>query len=195
MQIETLALLELRDTPSAYNALDAMVKVAPIELVRVVTVNPGKTLVIVTGDVASVESALDAGVRQVGTSLMDSFLLPYVHPEVVAALRIVPRGETVTPDSLGLFDAATVASGIEAADRAVKTADLRILSLRFDDSMGGRCAVYLSGLLNEVQAGMDEVREYLVSKDQLVREVIIPNPHPDMIRAFTASGTSQQGGS
>ena len=56
-----LGLLELESIAAGIEVGDAMAKRAPVELLRAGTVHPGKYLVLVGGDVADVEEALEAG--------------------------------------------------------------------------------------------------------------------------------------
>ena len=60
-----LALLEFSSIAAGIEAADAMVKRAPIGVIRAGTVQPGKYLVLIGGEVADVEESLAAG-REVG---------------------------------------------------------------------------------------------------------------------------------
>src|SRR5204862_5282683 len=99
---------------------DAMVKRAPVEMLRAGTVHPGRYLLLVTGGVADVEESFRAGLEVGQTALLDSVLLPNVHPSVVSALRGERRAGI--GDALGIVETATVAAAIEAADAGMKGA-------------------------------------------------------------------------
>ena len=86
-----LGLLELESIAAGIEVGDAMAKRAPIELIRAGTVHPGKFLVLVGGDVADVEEALDAGRELGGLSVRDVTFLPNIHPDVVDGLRGMRR--------------------------------------------------------------------------------------------------------
>ena len=64
-----LALIEFSSIATGIQAADAMAKRAPIDLLRSGTVQPGKYLVLIGGQVADVEEALSAG-RSVGEACM-----------------------------------------------------------------------------------------------------------------------------
>jgi microcompartment protein CcmL/EutN len=86
MDYPALALLEFSSIATGIEAGDAMVKRAPVATIQTGTVQPGHYLVMVAGDVASVEEAIKAG-REVGqTELRDALFLPNVHPNVISAL-------------------------------------------------------------------------------------------------------------
>ena len=136
MTAPALALLEFHSIAGGIAAGDAMVKRAPVELILTGTIQPGYYLVLVTGEVADVVEAVDAGVLIGGEFLRDRLLLPNVHPGVVAALR----GERVSAatDALGIVETATVAAGIVAADAGLKGAEVRLNQLRLGDGLGGK---------------------------------------------------------
>ena len=78
-----LGLLEFSSITAGIVAGDAMVKASPVSSLYAGTVHPGRYLVLVGGDTAAVEIALESG----GTdTLVDHLLLPNVHPAVIAAL-------------------------------------------------------------------------------------------------------------
>ena len=147
-----LALLELASIAVGIEAGDAMVKRAPVEVLRAGTVHPGRYLILVTGEVADVEEAFRAGVEVGGASLVDTVLLPNVHAQVVAALRGQRRGGA--GEALGVVETATVAATIEAADAGVKGAAVELLELRLADGIGGKGYLLFDGSVSDVEAAV-----------------------------------------
>jgi microcompartment protein CcmL/EutN len=147
-----LALLELASIAVGIEAGDAMVKRAPVEVLRAGTVHPGRYLVLVTGEVADVEEAFRAGVEVGGESVIDVVLLPNVHAQVVAALRGDRRGGA--GEALGVVETATVAATIEAADAGVKGAAVELLELRLADGLGGKGYLLFDGSVSDVEAAV-----------------------------------------
>jgi microcompartment protein CcmL/EutN len=147
-----LALLELESIAVGIEAGDAMVKRAPIEVLRAGTVHPGRYLVLVTGDVADVEEAFRAGVVVGEASIVDTVLLRNVHVQVVAALRGERR--TGTGEALGVVETATVAAIIEAADAGVKGASVELLELRLADGLGGKGYLLFDGAVSDEEAAV-----------------------------------------
>ena len=78
MDFPALALLEFESIAVGIEAGDAMVKRAPVAHIYSGTVQPGHYLVMVAGDVASVEEAVDAGQEIGQPCLRDSLFLPNV---------------------------------------------------------------------------------------------------------------------
>jgi microcompartment protein CcmL/EutN len=176
MNQPALALLEFNSIAIGIQAGDAMIKRAPVETIQSGTVQPGHYLVMVTGDVAPVEEAVYAG-QEIGQSaLMDTVLLPNVHPGVVAG--IAGGRELEKDDALGVVETVTVAAAIHAADAGLKGAEVTLWQLRLADGLGGKGLAYFAGLVADVEAAVD-IAVARVS-DQLVRQVIIPQLHDEM---------------
>ena len=131
-----LALIEFSSIAVGVQAADAMVKRAPIYVIKSGTVQPGKYLVLIGGEVADVEEALKAGHEVGGEVTVDVVYLPQVHPEVVGAIG-GGRVERIT-DSLGIIETTTVAAIIQAADAGVKGAVVTLRELRMADGLGGK---------------------------------------------------------
>jgi len=173
-----LALLEFSSIAAGIQAADAMVKRAPIDVIKTGTVQPGKYLVLIGGQVADVEESLAAG-RQVGSAAAVDFVyLPQVHPEVVEAIA-GGRVPQVT-DALGVIETTTVASAIYAADAGIKGAEVRLVEVRLADGLGGKGIVLFSGLVADVEAAVEIGVGVLERPDLLVRQVVIPQLHPEM---------------
>lgn len=181
---DVLGVQEFADTATGTQALDAAVKAAPVTILDVRVINPGKLVAILTGDVASVELSLKAARDVAGAGLLDELFLPSVEPAVIAALA--GRASVEDWDAMGILETATVTAGIAVADLAVKRAEVRVAEIRIDDAMGGRASVRLIGPVGEVEAGIDAGKTYAADRNVLVRSVIIPNPHDDL-RAFIAA--------
>ncbi len=147
-----LALVELASVAVGIETGDAMVKRAPVEVVRAGTIHPGRYLVLVTGAVGDVEEALRAGLEVGEPCLVDSVFLPNVHDQVVAALRGSRR--TGMGEALGVVETATVAATIEAADAGVKGAAVELLELRLGDGLGGKGYLLFDGSVADVEAAV-----------------------------------------
>ena len=173
-----LALLEFSSIAAGIQAADAMVKRAPIDVIKAGTVQPGKYLVLIGGQVADVEESLAAGREVGGAAAVDFVYLPHVHPEVVEAIG-GGRVEQVV-DSLGVIETTTVAAAIHAADAGLKGAEVRLVEVRLADGLGGKGIVLFSGLVADVEAAVEIGVGVLERPDLLVRQVVIPQLHPEM---------------
>ncbi|MBK7894444.1 MAG: BMC domain-containing protein [Candidatus Promineifilaceae bacterium] len=176
MDFPALALLEFSSIAAGIEAGDAMVKRAPVSKIQSGTVQPGHYLVLVAGDVASVQEAFAAG-KDVGqAALRDALLLPNVHPDVVRALG--GQRQAAQADALGIIETSSVASAILAADAGVKGADVALLQLRLADGLGGKGLVYFQGLVADVETAV--ALSASIAHQQLVRHMVIPQLHAEM---------------
>jgi microcompartment protein CcmL/EutN len=173
-------------------AMDAMVKAAPVLVLDTLTVCPGRLVVLITGDVASVGIALEAGR---GTAddivVLDELFIPNLHPGVMPAIA----GPVEPPawDALGALECLSVTAGVAAADRMAKDAPVTVLEVRLAGGMGGKSTVKVMGPLHEVETAMRAGEEEARSRGRLCAGVIIARPHPDIAMHLGGGGAGLQG--
>lgn len=172
-----LALLEFASVAVGIEAGDAMVKRAPLGVLYSGTVQPGKYLVLIAGDVASVEESITAGQSLGGDALVDTVFLPDVHPAVVEALKGTRTFDEA--EALGIIETATVAAIIEASDAAVKGAAVTIAQIEIADGLGGKGYALFGGPLSEVEAAVASGVAALAPA-RLVAQVVVPQLHDEM---------------
>lgn len=181
-----LALLEFDSLAAGIVAADEMAKKAPLERLVAGTVQPGRLLVLLAGDVASVEECGAVG-RTVGAgALLDEVFLPGVHGRVIDALA----GTRQTPleDALGMVETGSAASAIHAADAGLKGADVRLMELRLSDGLGGKGICFFTGPLTDVQAAV-EVASAAVSPGRLIHAAVISRLSPELAAGLQAGTT------
>ena len=132
----------------------------------------------ITGDVASVESAMDIGISVAGTSLIDQILLNNLDKQVIPAIESCIAPEEW--DSIGLLETKSVVSAVEAADLAVKEANIHIVGIVTGNETGGKALVKISGAIGDINTSMSSAVDMLSKKNQLYRDIIIPGPHIDI---------------
>jgi microcompartment protein CcmL/EutN len=188
--VDVIGVQEFASVADGVLALDAIVKAAPVDLLGVRTVTPGKLVVLFTGDVASVEASLTAGREVSGESLIDELFIPNLHPRVIPAIR----GEVQIDswDALGIIESFSVTASIAAADIAVKEGRVQLPEVRLAGGMGGKSYVKIMGPIEEVQAAVAAGVGHVRGRGLLCQQVIIPRPHPD-IRAHVLAGGEQEG--
>jgi len=165
-----LGLLEFDSIAIGIAAGDAMVKRAPVDLIRAGTVHPGRYLVLVGGAVADVEEALAAGRSAGREALLDEVFLPNVHPDVAAAIG--GRLASSSGEALGVIETPTVASIIAAADAGLKGARVRLLELRLADGLGGKGYLLFDGPVSEVEAAVEIGRASIAAGERSTSRVI-----------------------
>ncbi|MBD3233182.1 MAG: BMC domain-containing protein [candidate division Zixibacteria bacterium] len=172
MKYPAIALIEFGSIAAGITAGDAMVKKAPIVMLKAGTVHPGKYLVFIGGDVASVEESYHEGMRIRPETIVDDVLLPDVHKQVHDAIL----GNRITErfDSIGIIETSTVASNIDAADAGVKGADVIILEIRLADDLGGKSFTIFGGKVEDVEAAVEIGKERIKDKDIVIHTTVIP---------------------
>ena len=185
MNVETLGVIELLSIAGGYLTLDVIVKAAPLTIIKGEIINPGKYLILFSGDVASVEIAMDAGIESAGEFLHDHLLITSLNEQVLTAFNsFCPPSEI---DALGIIESTTTAGAIEAADSAVKEADISIVSIKTGNETGGRGVLTFSGSIGDTQQAINAAAEALEIRGRLFSKVIIPGPHPDFKGFFNGN--------
>jgi microcompartment protein CcmL/EutN len=173
-----IALFEFESISAGIVAGDAMVKTSPLGAIYAGTVHPGRYLVLVTGDTASVDEAVRVG--SVAESLSDMVFLPDVHPAVADAVTGNISLATVGEESLGIVETNTVAAAIDAADAGAKAADVDLAAIRLADGLGGKGYVLFSGVVSEVEAALAAAVGRADGHGTLVRSDLIAQLHGEM---------------
>jgi len=180
---EALALIELSSIARGHQVADAMLKRAPVSLLRADWVSPGKFLVLVDGGVAAVEEAFRAGLEVAADRIVDKLFLPQAHVSLWLALAGDARSGNV--DSLGIVETATVAATLLGADAAAKAARVRIIAMQLARGIGGKGFFTVTGPLAEVEAAV-EAAVAILEAAQLHATEIIAAPHGDLTRKMRA---------
>ncbi len=180
-----IAMIEFNNLADGITSADAMVKKAPIAMLKSGTVSRGKYLVLIGGTTASVKEAFEEGLAVGEESVLDSLFLPDVHPQVHNAVLGVRQ--PCDSDALGIIETATVAAIIEAADAAIKGAQVNIVEIRLADGYGGKGYSLFTGKLEDVEAAVEIGLGKIQSRRVAVFSRIIPALHPEVSREIESS--------
>jgi len=179
MAKDSLGLIELTSIAAGFQACDAMLKAANVDLVLSRSICSGKYMVMVRGDVAAVESAVRSGRSAGHFSVIDTFVIPNLHEAVFPAICGASKVEEL--EALGIVESFSVASLIEGADAAVKAANVQLIEIRLAMALGGKAFVTLTGDVAAVQAAVDAGAQIVGQKGMLVNKVVIPHPRPELL--------------
>ena len=180
-----LALIELSNIAAGILTGDAMVKVAPISVLKAGTVHNGKYLILIGGSVASVEEAFHKGLTAGGEQVIDKVLLSDVHDNVNDA--VLGKRSNCIDEALGVFETSSVAATIQSADAAVKSTQIKIIEIRLADDIGGKAFVLYNGKVEEVTEALEISRKVLADPSVILNESLIPNLHSDMAKQLDRS--------
>jgi microcompartment protein CcmL/EutN len=173
-----VATVELNQVARGFTVCDVMVKVAPVTLIEASTLCPGKYLIVVGGEVASVESSFEAGLQAGGSSVIDRLLLARADRQVFHALvgEARRRVKFQAGDSLGVIETCSASSAILAADAACKAARIRLYDCHIAQGLGGKGYLYFFGDLNDVEASVEAGGAVISPRGLLIGTEVIPNP-------------------
>ncbi len=173
-----IGLIEVSSIARGLVVADAVVKRAPVELALARPVSPGKFVVVITGEVAEIEEAMQAGGEVAGTLQIDRLFLPQAHPALLRCLNGGRRAAGLA--SLGIVETVSVAATLLAADAACKSSEVELAELRLADGLGGKAYFVVTSTLDLVEAAIAAAVRIL-APNLLVDSELIAAPHGDLI--------------
>jgi microcompartment protein CcmL/EutN len=175
---DTIGLLEVSSIGLGFAAEDAMLKAASVELLLARTICSGKYLVVVAGDVASVQASVEAGEGAVHDGLIESRVIPRLHPSVFPAISQSVDIDPESAQALGIVETFSAAAIVEAADAAAKAAAVTLFRIHLAMAIGGKGFLLMTGDVASVKAGVEAGAQVAGSEGMLVSKVVIPAPPP-----------------
>jgi microcompartment protein CcmL/EutN len=180
-----LAVFDFDNIPTAIQAVDALLKKAPIAFLKSGTVTRGRYLVVFGGSTAatgeSVEATLDVG----GSSVLDHSFLPDVHQALHDAMFGRRRNAR---ESLLILETETASSIVRAVEAALKGTPVELIEVRLSDSgLSGKGIALLAGPLHDVEAAAALAASGLGDPPRGFSHRIIAAPHDDMARVISTS--------
>lgn len=179
-----VAIWEFASIVDGVRCADAIAKGSPIDALLTGTTHPGKYVVLVAGDTASVAVAIDI-VSETGVEPIDARFLPDIAVEVADAITDGDTSARVRGDAIGVVETSSVSSGVDAADAAVKAATVSLAAIRMADGIGGKAYLVVDGDVGDVEAAVAAAGERAGS--QLVASVVIPQLTDDLREDLAAS--------
>jgi microcompartment protein CcmL/EutN len=177
--LEAIGLVEFSSIAVGIEAVDQMVKESDIRLITARTSCSGKYIGLVTGDVAAVRSSVEKGIASARGHYIDSLIIPDVDERVIPAAA----GAVEMPElnALGVIETFSLASALEAADVAAKTAQVTLIEVRLGTGIGGKGFVTLAGDTASVRAAVSAGGDVASRRGLLVATAIIPAPYRDVL--------------
>jgi microcompartment protein CcmL/EutN len=173
---DTIGILEVSSIGLGFAAEDAMLKAASVELVLARTICSGKYLVVVTGDVASVQASMEAGESAVHDGLIESRVIPRLHPSVFPAISQSVDVDPEAAQALGVVETFSAAAIVVGADAAAKAAAVTLYRIHLAMAIGGKGFLLMTGDVASVEAGVEAAAQAAGAEGMLVSKVVIPAP-------------------
>ena len=175
----SIGLIELGSIAAGYQVADAMLKAADVTLVLARTICSGKYMVLIRGDVGSIEAAVSAGKALAGYSIIDTFVIPNVHESIFPAIGGISQVGGL--EALGIVESFSVASLIEGADAMAKCAKVQLVEVRLAMALGGKAFASVTGSVAAVAAAVEAGAQMIGRKGLLVNKVVIAQPRPELL--------------
>lgn len=182
MNQKSIGLIELTSVAAGFQVADTMLKAGTVHLILSRSICSGKYMVLIGGETAAVQSAVAAGAEEANGCLIDSFVIANVHPDVFVALGRTTPVDPASSGALGILESFNVATLIEAADAAAKSASVQLLEIRLAMALGGKAFCTLTGDVAAVQSAVAAGKQIIAEAGVLVNAVVISRPHPDVYR-------------
>ncbi len=176
--MESLGMVELNSIAQGISTADAILKAANVHIVFSQPVCPGKYAIIISGSVADVRAAIDAGNDAGAINVLDTIVIPRIHEDVLSALNGCVDLKGV--ESLGIIETFTLAQALRCADEAVKSADVALMEIRLAAGLGGKSFVLLTGSISSVRAAVRVAVEACENEGMIAGTAVIPAPHPEL---------------
>jgi len=183
-EISSIGLIELSSVATGLLVQDTMLKAGDIQLLLARSICSGKYLIVVAGDVTSVQAAVLAGGTAAGASLIERRQIARVHPTVLAAISNAVDVDPRQLRSIGVVETFSAASIIEVADAAVKSANVTLLRIHLAMALGGKGFVLMAGDVSSVQAAVAAGAKVAGEDGMLVGKAVIPAPSQELFRDY-----------
>ncbi len=176
--VETIGILESNSIARGVEAADIVLKTAEVSLLYAKPVCPGKYTVLFYGDVAAVQASVDAGSQALDEHLVDSVVIPRIHPHVIRAFS---RSTEITGvNAVGVMEFFSVTAAVYAADAAAKAAEVTLVDVRLGVGIGGKSFAVVTGDVAAVREAVASGMALGAEKGLAVSSVVIPSPRPEI---------------
>ena len=183
-QLSSIGLVEVSSICLGHLAEDAMLKAASVDLLLARTICSGKFIVVVGGDVASVESAVEAGAAAAAGALIEKRVIAQVHPGVFPAISTAVGLAPDEARALGVIETFSASSIVDVADVAAKSADVILFRVHLAMAIGGKGYVMMTGDVASVEAAVGAGAQAAAAEGILVGSTVIAAPRPELFREF-----------
>ena len=179
---KAIGLIEYKTVSSGMTATDIMAKTADIEILQAETVCPGKYFALVEGEVAAVQSAVNAAKKAIPEKLIDDFVLGNPHESIFRA--IWGTTEVDQPEALGILETYSIAQAIVGADIAAQAADVKLIELRLGRGMCGKSYLLITGQVAAVTMAIEKAKSSAGEYGMYLDSSVIARPDMKAWRKF-----------
>ncbi len=185
-----LAMILIDEVPAGLQALDALLKEAPVDLVRAGTIQCGLYLILLNGGLEAIERSVRRGRDLAAGHTIDFVILPDAESRILSAIRDQAVRWPAPGDTLGMIQTAAPPDMLRALDSALKGTSVELVELRVGDGLGGRAIASLWGETPDVEAAI-ELAERAIGADHggSLSTSIIRNAEPELVARLAGPTT------
>ncbi|MPW25517.1 BMC domain-containing protein [Alkalibaculum sp. M08DMB] len=176
--MKSIGFVELNSIAKGVEVADQMLKTANVELIFSTATCPGKYIILIHGDVTSVENSIKVA-KEIGSEfIIDDLMIPNVDEQIFPALLGTTNIEQI--HAIGVIESLSMASLIVAADVCIKKSDVKLLELRLGSGIGGKSYFIVTGDVAAVRASIEVGIDIIKDTGNLVYYTVIPSPHKNL---------------
>lgn len=179
-----IGMIELSSIAAGFKVQDVMLKAAEVELLVARTICPGKYIVIIGGKVASIIASLKSGRRATEGFMVDELMISNIDPSVFPALSGCVNFPDNYQRAMGIIETFSVASVIEAADAAVKAAQVTLLRVHVAMAIGGKGFMMICGDVAAVKTAVEAGAQRVMESGVLVNKVVITGASKELFKEY-----------
>ena len=180
----SIGLLELKSIPIGIQTADEVIKAADVKLLTASPTCPGKYIVIISGQVGAVKSAMAVGKNQAGTYLVGHHIINNVHESLPAAILGVAEVEKVA--AIGVIETISALSAVNAADVAAKAAKVQMIEIRIARGLGGKGFLLFTGEISAVRSAVKACTTVMNETGEITSYSVLSAPHKDLVKQLLA---------
>lgn len=177
--MDSLGIVESKSIAAGAALTDVMIKAAGVTLVKAGTICSGRYLIYVSGDHASVVTAVN-GAEASGYRLLGSYTISAISQQVVDALS--QKSVITQPGAIGVVECRTASSGIVAADHAVKQSDVQLARIVTGQGINGKSYFVITGDIASVEESVATVTDKLGKN--VLETVVIASPDAAVVNTL-----------
>lgn len=175
---KSIGLIEFNSIAKGIEVADTMLKAADVELIIAKPICPGKYIVLVSGEVAAVKASIEAGEEISKQFLINSLVLANIDEQIFKGIH--GTTELENPGALGVLEFFSIASAIEATDRAVKATQIEVIEIRLGFAIGGKSFVTFTGDVSSTEEAVEIAAKVGMEDGMLLNKAFIPSPRKEI---------------
>jgi microcompartment protein CcmL/EutN len=179
MMENAIGMLEFSSVARGIYTADKMLKVSEVDIVTAMSSCPGKYIVVVHGDLASVQDSVCAGEVAAEDYLVDSIVIPNVSPQVFPAITGAGMPEPI--QAIGIVESFSMAQMIACADAILKAASLEAIELRLGTGLGGKAYFTFTGEVAAVETGAAAAKALAEDGGVLLAVEVVARPDAKLV--------------